>query len=145
MNLHHLSYLNLLAGFFWAPLFGLIFSLRAEAVSLKDVECTAWVHDQARPKNVRRAVLKPSLMDSSYYEAELYPYRFGADLTFLNEEGVGLIVQDLKKKTSSDSTSGFRYDHQNRLRQTDLKHYSPSSKGLAIVAGVQCLYRFPAP
>jgi hypothetical protein len=114
---------------------GLMLVTSAQAT---DLECYAWTHNQASGA-FERQLLKRSVIDANYFEAEISNYSFGADYSFLGQSGIGLIVYDMKRKRFTESTPGFRRIGDSRVRQADLKYYDQLDDQ-TIVAGVQCSY-----
>lgn len=115
----------------------LLTAISTFAYEASNVTCFAWTHNQFTGE-ASTVELKKSKMDANYYSAELNNIDFGADYSFLENEGIGLIVFDQKSKRFTESTPGFRKIVAGRPRETDLKFYDRLPDGATFVAGIQC-------
>lgn len=117
-----------------------VFSLQANA--LPKIDCRAWTHNQ-QTKEFADAPLKQADYDPGYYEAKLGQYTFSADYTYLQEEGVGLIVYDTKSRRFMSVTSGFKRLGNSKNYDATARYYDINPKGETVVAGVTCGYLAP--
>lgn len=128
----------------WIILLALSLPTFASALINPDgVVCTAWMRDPDGKGPVLNGKLSRSKIDPQYFELTLGDYSFGADYSFLKQDGIGLIVFNNKSKSFAESTPGFRTIGSSKQREADLKFYDKLADGRSVVAGLQCGFTAP--
>lgn len=110
--------------------------------ALPTVSCWGWLLGPEE-NELRRIELKQASYDVDWYEADISHYGFGADMWYLKEQGIGLIVYNNKTHRSASSTTGFRRIGNTKSFEADLKLYDTWPDGRQVVATVQCGYNEP--
>ena len=116
------------------------FGTRSEAVPA--VKCTAWMVNLTTQESATHP-MKIAPYDAQYLTAKIGIYEFGADLSYLPDEGIGLIVYDNITHRFASDTVGFRRIGGTKSREATLTYGDVLANGDAVRAAVQCGYTEP--
>lgn len=126
---------------FLFPIATLLHGPNAQSVPLS-VECYGWTFDHDTSA-FDRVLLKQASFDPEYYEGKVGNFAFGADLSYLPQQGVGLIVYNNQTDLFASGTVGFRRIGTTKNMEADLKLASKNEKAGTLSATITCGYREP--